>query len=445
MKKAQVMWSEGMFMMPQHFQQQTRFHTWQSEQMVQALSPFAWGVRELLIDTPHLQRGEFVVTQFAGILPSGTWISLDPQEAKPLRLELRDVVLPTNVYIGQLKSFSSQKDGDPEAENAFGQYRYRTERVATRDCFSQQNSEAEVILAVPNLVLKTDQEDLSDYDVLPIAQVTAISLQGAITLDENFIPPLLSLQGSATLLEWIKDIHHWLLKRRDKILNRLVGVSHSGVANVNELLFLQLLNRYQPLLNQYQSNELTSPWAVYQVLVQMMGELATFTHPTRYYPENRVYQHRHLTQSFAGLKQDIQTALNYMFEEAATRIPLNQEQYGLLVAQIDKSVFQTYKRFIVAITGNLEQARLTEQVPKHLKIGSGHRIRDMVNLHIPGVKLHLVAQAPREIPFQSDRLYFELETSSPRWQEIVATGSLVMHLGCDISGFQANLWAIKTS
>ena len=45
-----VLWTEGMFLGPQHFQQADRYHEEQLRRAVRALRPFAWGVQALQVN-----------------------------------------------------------------------------------------------------------------------------------------------------------------------------------------------------------------------------------------------------------------------------------------------------------------------------------------------------------------------------------------------------------
>ena len=54
---SKVLWGEGLFLRPQHFQQQDRYHEARLNETANALHPYCWGVRRLAIDTDALRRG----------------------------------------------------------------------------------------------------------------------------------------------------------------------------------------------------------------------------------------------------------------------------------------------------------------------------------------------------------------------------------------------------
>lgn len=67
-----VVWGEGLFLQPQHFQQQDRYFDRLVRDSTMGLRPFAWGLTELSLDNDLLTLGKFAVRSAAGILPDGT-------------------------------------------------------------------------------------------------------------------------------------------------------------------------------------------------------------------------------------------------------------------------------------------------------------------------------------------------------------------------------------
>ena len=64
---AKVLWGEGLFLRPQHFQQQDAYHEWRLAQSTKLLHPYAWGVRHLKVDAQEL-NGEADNLSRSGIL-----------------------------------------------------------------------------------------------------------------------------------------------------------------------------------------------------------------------------------------------------------------------------------------------------------------------------------------------------------------------------------------
>ena len=46
-RMSKVLWGEGLFLRPQHFQRQDAYHEARLQAVAGALHPYAWGVREI--------------------------------------------------------------------------------------------------------------------------------------------------------------------------------------------------------------------------------------------------------------------------------------------------------------------------------------------------------------------------------------------------------------
>src|SRR5713101_2129021 len=67
-----IIWSEGTFLQPQHFQQHDRHVKAQLELRTRALRPYPWGFLALALDESLLELGKPAVRSARGVLPDGT-------------------------------------------------------------------------------------------------------------------------------------------------------------------------------------------------------------------------------------------------------------------------------------------------------------------------------------------------------------------------------------
>ncbi len=88
---------------------------------------------------------------------------------------------------------------------------------------------------------------------------------------------------------------------------------------------------------------------------------------------------------------------------------------------------------------------LRSRFPTQVKIGPVERIRDLVTLQLPGVILHPLPVAPRQIPFHTGASYFELETrNSDLWRQLEKSGGVAMHIAGEFPGLELAFWAIRS-
>ena len=84
-----VIWSEGMFLRPHHYQQYTRYIENFIEERSSVLRSLPWGFTEIQLDQKLLGLGKISVSQAAGVFQDGTPFSMPNQEQPPLALHAR--------------------------------------------------------------------------------------------------------------------------------------------------------------------------------------------------------------------------------------------------------------------------------------------------------------------------------------------------------------------
>ena len=78
-----VIWSQGMFLQPHHFQQEARFFEHLVDARLRAAEPYAWGFGELLLDEAQLALGSLALTRASGVMTDGTPFSMPDADALP--------------------------------------------------------------------------------------------------------------------------------------------------------------------------------------------------------------------------------------------------------------------------------------------------------------------------------------------------------------------------
>jgi type VI secretion system protein ImpJ len=66
-----------------------------------------------------------------------------------------------------------------------------------------------------------------------------------------------------------------------------------------------------------------------------------------------------------------------------------------------------------------------------------------VNLQLPGIALHAIPVAPRQIPYHAGFVYFELDQANELWGQLKASGGIGLHVGGEFPGLKLEFWAIR--
>ena len=94
-----IVWGEGLFLQPQHLQQQDRYFDRLVRASTGPLRPFAWGLTQLELDKDLLTLGKFAVRSAGGILPDGTPFSVPDQDDHPRAIDLPEAIRNSTVYL----------------------------------------------------------------------------------------------------------------------------------------------------------------------------------------------------------------------------------------------------------------------------------------------------------------------------------------------------------
>ena len=78
-----VVWSEGLFLRPQHFQQQDRYFERYIDGRCEAIGGYLWGLLDITLDTELLKLGKVGISQARGVFPDGSPFSFPDADALP--------------------------------------------------------------------------------------------------------------------------------------------------------------------------------------------------------------------------------------------------------------------------------------------------------------------------------------------------------------------------
>lgn len=437
-----VIWREGLFIKPQHFQQQQRHSDYALHARLSALSDYFYGLQSLAINEDYLGFGRIALVGATGILPDGTVFNIPNDDVLPTPLEVTDAsVANQKVYLALPLSVSGVNEVNQGGQVAT---RLQAHRHDVRDLHSEGGDVVSLEVGRVSLRLMLEREDRSAYASLAIARILDKRPDGGLVLDPNFMPCSISVSAIPILKRFLGESAGLVAERARSLSQRIAAPGQQGVADVAEFMMLQLLNRAQPQLSHLARLGTLHPERLHEALVQLCGELMTFTDESRLPPEFPAYRHDDQQVSFEPVMLALRQALSTVLSPRAVSIQLRKHQYGIMVAMVNESELMTSADFVLAVRARMPQEQLRKQLLQQTKVASSDKIRELISLQLPGIPLLPLPVAPRQLPYHAGYSYFQLDRQSPAWQMLAVGNTLAFHIAGDFPELDMQLWAIRS-
>ncbi len=438
-----VLWTEGMFLQPQHFQQQDRAVTRQVHARVAATTGFGAGFSALQVDRAALEQGQFAIASACGVLPDGTPFDIPGIDAAPAALKLPADVRDEIVMLAVALARPGVAESDVEGGNASMPPRFLSADVEVADAEAVSLRQAPIQVGRLNLRLVLARDSNEGYTVLGVSRIRELASGGAVALDDGYVAPMLHAPSHVVLDGYLRELLGLLHQRGDMLASLLAQPGRAGVGEIADFLFLQTINRHEPLFAHARRLSVLHPERLYTMCLQLAGELATYREARRppAYPD---YTHDDLASCFRPLLADLRLSLSAVIERRAIPIELQLRKYGVRVAIISDVELQRNASFVLAAAAQMATETLRARLPALAKIGPAEQIRAIVVDQVYGIALRPMPVAPPGIPYHAGFAYFELETrGSDLWKQLETSGGLAIHIAGDFPGLELELWAVR--
>ena len=444
MNKNRVVWHEGLFLRPQHLQQQERFNQHWLESRSQGMRSYNWGLTHLEVDEQLLKLGKVAITRAQGVFADGTPFDIPANTPAPLPFEvpkdIKNCILYLAVPLVQSNALLMEEKDAKKKQLT----RYQIKDIQGSDLHTgKREGEADVQVGELNTRLLPATDKLNAYSIIPITRIVESDKDNVVKLDNAFIPAVMHCNAATQLTDFITEVQGLLKHRGDALANRLAAPGSSGVSEITDFLLLQLVNNYEPLLKHLVATKGIFPEELFRILIKLAGELATFTREERRPVEFKDYIHDQQQVSFEFVMHEIRLALSTVIEQKAIGLEIKEHKYGIWVSVIKDKTLLDSSVFVLAVKADAASEKIRSKFPKQSTISSVESIRELVNSHIPGIELTPLAVAPRQIPYHSGFSYFEFNKQHEFWKKLSTSGGLAVHVGTKLENLELELWAIR--
>lgn len=435
------LWTEGMFVKPQHFQQYDRWIEHLLEARVAGLRPHGWGLLELAVDESLLKLGQIGLARCEAVMRDGGVISIPRQMPAPPPRQVPPNLKNARVFLGVP---ARARDSAEVAEPNANMRRLKSLTHAVRDTSAPEREPVEIRIGQPNAMLVFEGEPIDGLVLLPFARISEVTPAGTVELSETYIPPCLNYQAAPRLIGALNEVLGLIHARGEALAERADPSRMSAEsAGIIDVLLLRVMNSTQAIFHHFSHLPGTHPEVLYREFVRFAGDLATFDAQRRRTQNFPAYIHDDLEQSLEPVLAILRQAMNIVIERTAVSLPLQERGYGIRTAGINDRTLFSGGRFVLVVSADIPSEVLRTQFPATTKIGSVEQIRDLVNLQLPGIPLRSLPVAPRELPYLQSAVYFELDQTHDLWRSLMRSAAFAFHVSGDYPNLHMEFWAIR--
>lgn len=434
------LWHEGMMLRPQHFQQQDRYVEALVRARVAALRPHGWGLREWRIDAGLLETGRLGLLAVSGVLSDGTPVEAPGPADLPRPLQVPEGTRNAVAYLVLPLAQERAAESGPEDGGTPRLAPHRIEEVP--DAAASGARAAELLVGRPRLRLALGEEATAGHARAGVARIAELRADGALRLDETYIPPCLNARGATALKEILDDLRGRARQLATSLAATMARGSAAAVSGVGDLLVLQAANRLAAGLDHLAGLADLHPETAYAALLGAVAELAAIAAPDRRPPDFPAYRHEALRETFAPVVSTLRGYLAFRGVEGAIAIPVEPNGHGVYTAWLEDAGLLASASFVLTARARMDPEELRSRLRTQVRIAPVERLREFYAALVPGIELHPLPHVPPQIPPQSaETQYFALDRSGPLWREL-RTG-FGFHVTGQFPELELRFWAIR--
>lgn len=458
MESLPVHWYEGLFLRPHHLQANDRYWTELTTLSGRWDNAYNYGIYDFEFSKEALANNHLDVQVLKARMQDGTLVDLT-YSRKPDRLPLKgaggasesgDLANANGLQTSLEEAFAKETSitvflGIPKLklgrENcAAGGRRSDTRYYESRFGMSDESRgghEQEIEFRELNAKLMLSTQDLSGFELLPIAQIKrAAEGQATPELDPDYIPPLLSTNCWPELGAHIVRALYDLIGQKIEVLsmqivNRGMGRDSQDPGDLDRISMLEMLNEAYATLSIIAFAQAIHPFVIYTELCRVLGKLSIFT-PERRVSDIPIYDHDDLGRIFREIKERIERILlglrDYEFEQ---RYFLGVG-LGMQVSLEPRWFHSNWEWCIGVRKGDLSAQECRQLLSAGVldwKLGSSRQVENIFLRRSQGVELRPLDRPLRALPATQEWIYFEvMKNDSPAWRDVVETQTLAMRL-----------------
>lgn len=442
-------WTEGLFMTPQHLQQCDSYHETLLHTRVHALVNYDWGIADVQFDERALGAGQLKLVKLHGIFPDGTPFLVGAQgedevEPRPIEGSFPAALDALDVFLAvpNLRDAAANTALDPS--RAGPAMRFVAQQVTVPDVNTGRNEQS-INWARANMRLLFGTEPRDAFHTIRVAQLVR-DKTGGVTLKPSFVPSVLHVGASKFLQSQLRRLLNAMVGKQKSLAEgrrmRSAAAVDFQASDTAKFWMLHTVNSFIPMVSHITDSGGAHPEELYKLVGSLIGELCTFA-PDGDPTDIPKFNYLELGDVFEPMFERAIALLQGVGAEQYIIVPLEKREDGMYLGKFEDPTIPRKHDFFLECKGS-DEATLRERLPKLLKMASWTQIGYILNAAIPGVQSAVEYRPPGAIPVKPGLVYLRVDQAGDYWNDVLNSGTIAIYQPIDPQKVDIRLIGVKT-
>lgn len=446
MSKHRVLWGEGLFLRPQHFQIQDNYHNSQRALSMKLSHPYHYGIAAVQIDQQLLESNLLRFESIYGVLPDGTIYQAPRTDALPKAITLDTQDSGDDVYVFLSLEMVHSSGNNIHNEHSDNPARFIRDSIEAQDLYSQAAEAVIDIIKLSPTVQLSHSVQLPSQDTVSLLIAKLIrNTQGVYQVDDDYIVPSVHIVSNPALLNQVYRLMTMISTKSSSLYdhhrqsnNNLLEFRSSDIAS---FWLLHTLNTAYSQLSHLYNNPKLHPERLYESLLNVASQLATFS---SLYKVSDLPQYRHdnTNDSFITIIAIIRELLNTVIASNFICIPLRQNKHSYYTGELSSDKITRNSQLYLSVSSSIAMHELVDMVPRRFKVATPDAVEKRVLSALPGSPVSHISQVPSAIPVRPGFSYFMIEPIGALYDEMIKSESLCIYVPNGFDDLKIELMAI---
>jgi type VI secretion system protein ImpJ len=441
-----LMWGEGLFLKPQHFQRQDLYHEQRLAAGMRAAHACLWGISACAVDREALESGLLRLTEVRAIMQDGEQVDAPYSDGLPEARVLAELDIPAEGLVFSLGLPLLRPEGGNSASATGARSavlsRFALSSESANDLFTNA-MEGELTVLRKQLRLLADFEPRDQYIAFPLLKVRRTATGGFET-DPSFMPPCISIEASAGLSSLLRRLLDMLQAKCEALYGHHREPSKHVIefrsGDVASFWLLHTASSGFAELSHYFHQSRLHPERLFQSLLRLAGQLLTFSKAYSL-ADLPAYKHQDPAPGFQMLDRIIRELIDTVISARYVSIAISEAKPGLFGGRLESEKLGNAS-FYLAVGADMPPAELVEAVPLRIKVAAPDDVDKLVLSAMPGIKLMAAPQVPAAIPVRPGSYYFSIEPHGAIYERMLQAQSIAIYVPSGFKDLKLELMAV---